>query len=103
MTAYAIAHFVIEDEERYQQYADAFFPIFRRYNGRFLAFDDGAPIIEGSAPPGRTVLLSFDDKETAHAWYNDPDYQEIAKHRHAGTRPVLLTIIGERPEGWAGP
>jgi uncharacterized protein (DUF1330 family) len=98
MTAYVIAHFTIEDEVDYALYRAAFRPVFERYGGRFLAVDDNAPILEGSAKPGRTVLLAFADKETARAWYKDPEYQAIAVHRRAGTEMHILAILGERPE-----
>jgi len=103
MPAYGIGHFTIDDEEAYGRYAAAFFPIFERHHGKLVAVDDDGPILEGSVPLGRTVVLEFPDKATAMAWWNDPDYQKIAEDRRAGTTPYLITIIGDRPEGWTGP
>ncbi len=71
--------------------------MFERYGGQILAVDDDAPMLEGSVQAGRTVLLRFEDKATARAWYDDPEYQALAAHRHQGTRTHILTIIGERP------
>ncbi len=102
MPAYVIGHFTIHDEDQYGRYTEAFFPIFERFGGKVVAFDDDAPILAGTALAGRSLLLKFPDKATAVAWYNDPEYQEIAKFRLAGTNPVLVTIIGDRPEGWTG-
>ena len=102
MPAYVIAHFTIHDQESYGRYAEAFPPILARFNGKLVAVDDKAPILEGIAPVGRSVVLEFPDKETAYAWSNDPEYQQITKLRRAGTEPFLVTIIGDRPEGWTG-
>jgi uncharacterized protein (DUF1330 family) len=103
MTAYVVAHFTITNDEEYGRYADAFFPIFSRHDGSLVAVDDDRPIVEGSVPQGRTVILAFPDMDTITAWFNDPEYQKISEHRRAGTQPHLITFIDERPAGWTGP
>jgi uncharacterized protein (DUF1330 family) len=103
MAAYIVGHFTIDDEEAYGRYAEAFFPVFEKYGGELVAVDDQQPIVEGTAPPGRTVILRFSDLDTAKAFWNSAEYQEIAEHRRAGTTPSIITLIGDRPEGWTGP
>ena len=103
MAAYVVAHFTIDDEDAYGRYAEAFPPVFSKYGGEIVAIDDGRPIVEGTVPTGRTVLLRFVDLDTANAWWTSPEYQAIANDRRAGTTPHLITLIGERPEGWTGP
>jgi uncharacterized protein (DUF1330 family) len=103
MSAYAVGHFTIDDEEDYGIYANAFFSVFEKYNGELVAVDDQQPIVEGTAPPGRTVILRFPDMDTARAFWYSAEYQEIAEHRRAGTTSYVITLIGERPDGWTGP
>jgi uncharacterized protein (DUF1330 family) len=102
VTAYVVAHFTITDDEEYGRYADAFFPIFSRHGGELLAVDDNRPIVEGSVPEGRTVILAFADMDALSSWFNDPEYQKIAEHRRVGTQSHLVTFIDERPAGWTG-
>jgi uncharacterized protein (DUF1330 family) len=103
MAAYIVGHFTIDDEDAYGRYAEAFFPVFDKYGGELVAVDDQQPIVEGTAPPGRTVILRFSDLDTAKAFWNSVEYQEIAEHRRAGTTPSIIPLIGDRPEGWTGP
>ena len=103
MSAYVVGHFTITDEEEYGRYAEAFFPIFSRHNGELVAVDDDRPIVEGTVPQGRTVILAFPDMDALTAWFNDPEYQRISEHRRAGTQPHLITFIDARPPGWTGP
>ena len=57
----------ITDKEEYRRYAEAFFPIFSRHNGELVALDDDRPIVEGTVPQGRTVILAFPDMDTLTA------------------------------------
>ena len=102
MSAYVVAHFTIDDGDAYGRYAEAFPAVFSKYGGEVVAIDDGRPVVEGTVPTGRTVILRFTDLETANEWWSSPEYQKIAVDRRAGTTPHLITLIGERPEGWTG-
>ena len=93
-----VGHFTIIDDEEYGRDAEAFFPIFSRHNGELVAVDDDHPIVEGSTLQGRTAILAFADMDAINAWFNDPEYQEMSKHRRAGTWPHLITFINERPQ-----
>ncbi len=98
MPAYIVGHFTIEDQDSYGRYADAFFPLFDKYGGELVAVDDQQPILEGTVPAGRTVILRFSDLDTARAFWTSAEYQEIAEHRRAGTTPYIITLIGDRPQ-----
>jgi uncharacterized protein (DUF1330 family) len=89
-----IAHFTIDDAERYRIYEKGFFPILKAHGGRFIAFDDAPVVLEGSLVEGRTVLIEFDSSETLMTWWESPEYRELAAHRHAGTTTHAVYFIG---------
>jgi len=87
MTVYAIALLNIADRERYGAYQSGFMEIFNKYSGKLLAVDDAPTVKEGDWPYTGTVLIEFPDVEAFDAWFNPPDYQALANHRHAA-RPA---------------
>ena len=93
-----IAHFTIDDPERYRVYEQGFFPILKAHGGRFLTYDDNPIFLEGSRPDGRTVLIEFDSSEALMGWWESPEYRELAAHRHAGTTTHAVFVV-ESPPG----
>ena len=95
MSAYMIAQIEVDDPETYKKYLAGFMPIFERHGGELLATSGGATtVIEGTWALPRTVLMKFPSVDHAHAWHDDPDYQELAKHRHQSARANLVLVEG---------
>ena len=66
---------------------------------RFITFDDKIEHLEGEKPiEGRTILWTFPSEEDAKAWYNDPEYQELAKIRRSSAILNNLSIIKSLPK-----
>lgn len=100
MAAYVVGHMTIRDRDSYMQYREGFFSLMRTTPGlEVVAFDDGAPVVEGALPPGRTVILKFPDQQGALAWYNSDEYQRLAETRRSGVdQHFIIIIMRERPE-----
>lgn len=94
MTVYLVGHIAIHDRERYSQYEAGFIPILQQYNGRIVAVNDAPAVLEGVADGRRLVILSFVDQTAALSWMRSPEYQEIAKHRHAAASAFILMTEG---------
>ncbi|MBT5434792.1 MAG: DUF1330 domain-containing protein [Rhodospirillaceae bacterium] len=95
MVAYLIAQLDVHDAEIYQNYLKGFMPIFERNGGELLATSaQGTEVLEGSWALPRTVIMKFPSLEAAHRWHDDPDYQALAKHRHASASTNLVLIDG---------
>ncbi|MBU6338085.1 MAG: DUF1330 domain-containing protein [Acidobacteria bacterium] len=90
---YFVAHFAIDDREEYGRYEKAFFPLFSGTGGTFMALDDEAPVLEGEREPGRTVLLGYPSREALLEHWNSEPYQEIARHRRAGTTTYSIFLL----------
>ena len=54
-----------------------------------------------ASSPGRFVILAFESREAAHAWYDSDEYQAAAEIRKACSDGDVF-IIDEVPAG-AGP
>lgn len=85
MTVYVCAHITIHDREEYDKYQAGFMGVFAKFSGQLLSVDEAPTLLEGSFDATRFVLISFPSKEDADAWYNSPEYQQLAKHRFAAS------------------
>ena len=94
MTVYALAQISITDRGAYTRYQSRFMDVFRKFNGRVLAAEEGPRVIEGAWERDKVILPSFPDAEAFEAWAQSPDYLDISKDRHAGSDGVVLLING---------
>lgn len=95
MSVYVVGQLNIHNPEDYEEYLAGFTPIFERYNGELLATSQQATeVLEGTWAMPRTVLMRFQDAETARAWYNDPDYQKLAEIRRRNADTNLVIVHG---------
>lgn len=76
MTAYIIARIDVTDLEKYMEYASQTVAIAESFGGKFLVKAGAFEQIEGTGPE-RHVVIEMPDKETAHAFYHSPEYQNI--------------------------
>jgi uncharacterized protein (DUF1330 family) len=61
--------------------------------GRYVIRTEQATALDGS-PSRRFVLLSFDNKEKAQAWYDAPDIKEINAIRSKTTKSRAFIVEG---------
>lgn len=95
---FMIANFHVHDAETYRLYEKGFFPILKKHGGSFLTYDDNTITLEGAHPrEGRIVMFQFPSEAAAQAWFDDPEYQAISKHRRAGTDMQFLTMVHGLP------
>ena len=92
MPAYVISMMTINDPETYRQYTDRTPPIVKKYGGKFLTRGEEFTCVEGKDYDGRLVILEFPTKADVEAWFNDPDYQEAMKFRHASSTMNYLLL-----------
>lgn len=95
---YMVVNLKVTDPETYLKYEKGFFPMLKKYDGKFVTFDDNAETLEGGAPrEGRMIIFQFPSEEKARAWYADPEYQALSEHRRAGTALEFLTMVRGLP------
>ncbi|MEU6064985.1 MULTISPECIES: DUF1330 domain-containing protein [Streptomyces] len=94
MPVYAVAQITIHDRERYQRYASRFMEVLIRHDGRLLAADEQADVVEGRWDHDKIIIMSFKDRAAFDAWAHSPEYQEISRDRVAATDGVVLVVSG---------
>ena len=95
MSAYMIAQIEIHDPDEYQNYLAGFMPIFQRYGGELLATSKNeTTVVEGEWQYPNTVIMRFPSVEKAQAWHHDPEYVELAEHRHRSAQANLALVEG---------
>jgi uncharacterized protein (DUF1330 family) len=69
---------------------------FEPYGGKWLVLGAENEPMEG-AWPGSVVLMEFPDMDSAKAWYQSPEYQEIVHLRTENTISDLILVDGVEP------
>jgi|GraSoiStandDraft_57_1057295.scaffolds.fasta_scaffold45691_1 uncharacterized protein (DUF1330 family) len=93
MSAYIIAFVDIHDRTRFaQDYVPPIAATLEPFGGRVIAASDETTTLEGSVPPGRTVLLEFPNLDSARRWYASDAYAPLLALRQsiATSSAVLL-------------
>ncbi|MEQ9487397.1 MAG: DUF1330 domain-containing protein [Alphaproteobacteria bacterium] len=102
MTAYLIATVRVDDPETYKKYTAQTPALVTKYGGKFIVRGGEVEALEGPAFDRRIVVLEFPSKEVVRTFYNSPEYQEVAKIRHAAAESSFLLVDGV-PDGVDAP
>lgn len=94
MSTYFIAQIKIRNADEYQKYLDGFDEVFSRYKGEVVVVDDSPTVLEGEWRYTRIVLIRFPHRAAAESWYRSPQYQELAKYRHAASSADIIFAEG---------
>ena len=95
MPAYLIAFVEIHDQARFtKEYLEPIGATFAPYGARVLAASDEAKTLEGSVPPGRTVIIEFPDLESARKWYASDAYAPLISVRESLATTSLVMLPG---------
>lgn len=85
MSVYIIAEFIIHTRASYDKYDALFMDVFEQFDGEVLSVDEEPTVLEGEWASTRSVLITFPSEKSAMAWMVSEAYQDIAKHRLAGS------------------
>ena len=96
MPAYVISHQRVPDPDADElaRYREASGPIVTRYGGRFIARGGPIDVLEGDANADRIAVIEFPDLAAARAWFDSPEYQEIAALRRSAADADFLLVDG---------
>ena len=91
---YLVATLEVSDEAAYEPYRLHVPTLIERHGGRYLVRGGSFDAIEGSADFSRLVVVEFPSPGAARAFYNDPDYQRIIRHRTDNAAGTLVIADG---------
>ncbi len=93
MAAYLIANYRITDPEAYAAYPPLAAETLAPHGAEALVVDFDSEAVEGDSN-AVTVVLKFESREAARAWYASEDYRKIKHLRSDNTEGFLLIADG---------
>jgi len=95
MATYMIVDVDVKDAEAYEGYKRGVEHFIAKHGGEYLVRGGDFQVLEGDWQPTRLVIFRFPDRESVHAFQNDPDYQSLKalRHRIAVTNAVVVDGI----------
>jgi uncharacterized protein (DUF1330 family) len=95
--AYVVVSLELTDPKRYQEeYLPGAGASLQAHGGELIGLDQDTQVLEGPAKPF-TVILRFDDKAAAEAWYRSADYQAVVPVRQASSTGTMVIADGFVP------
>ncbi len=94
MAAYLVALIDVTDPEAYREYAKRAGAAAQKRGIKFLARGGRTVGLEGAPPPGRVVILPFENMAAAQAYYDSPDYQEAKSFREGAAKAQFFLVEG---------
>jgi uncharacterized protein (DUF1330 family) len=94
MAAYFVWHNRIHNAEKMEEYLSKVHETLAPYHPEVVVLDEHAQLVEGNAPGPRTIVIKFDSRDTATAWYNSLAYQEVLPLRLAATEGFGVLVDG---------
>jgi uncharacterized protein (DUF1330 family) len=94
VAAYLVFHNRVTNAEKMQEYLAKVRETMAPYHPEILVFAEHAEVIEGQTHLPRTIVMKFDSRDAAMAWYNSPAYQEVLPLRLAATEGFAVLVDG---------
>jgi uncharacterized protein (DUF1330 family) len=95
--SYVIITEDIHDPEGMAAYSKESGPTLGRHQAGVLVATQEWELLEGSWHGQKTVVLEFESREAALAWYRSPEYQKAAQLRHASSTSNAVVLDGLSP------
>lgn len=93
MPVYAIVQNTVIDKQKMDEYLGRVGPTLPS-DVKLLASDETPELIEGEGQALRTVLVEFPNREVFDAWYNSPEYKELAAMRMEAAPGTAILVEG---------
>lgn len=94
MPAYIIIHNTVLDPEAMSAYVPKAIGTFGSHGAALRVIEEASTLLEGACDHPRTIVLEFESREKAQAWYGSPEYQEILPIRLGATNGFAVLVDG---------
>lgn len=96
--AYVIANLTVTDPQKFAAHLPLSDIALDKFGGRFIVVRQSkSEVLEGS-PPGlpqsRTLVLEFNDYDTAVQWYRSPEYEAAIRAREGAAEITMVVVEG---------
>jgi len=94
MSAYIVSRVKIHDSEAMQRYMTEAPATVLAFGGRYLVRGNDVRALEGAWEHERMVVVEFEDKHAALAWYESEMYRPLRDLRQRSAETVILLADG---------
>lgn len=96
MKFYSIAELDITDPGWVPAYVQNVTPMVERFGGRYLTRSSHVDMLEGTAMPGRViVIVEWPSREAAQSFYESDEYRPYRESRTSGAKNTLFLVPAE--------
>lgn len=92
MPAYVIVQVSVSHPEQFEKYRAASPATVAAAGGRYIVRTTESVVLEGDAPPERTTVIEFGDRDAAMAWYHGEQYQQ-ARELRGGAADFRMYVV----------
>lgn len=92
MTAYTVAKMNVHDPITMREYAKQSSAFVKKHGGRYLARGGKIEWLEQTNCDSRVVIVEWPSVKAAQAFFNDPDYLQVAELRKKASTIESLNI-----------
>ncbi len=94
MAYYLLIEAEVTDPDKYAGYRNAVNPVIEQYGGRFLVRGGDAETFEGTYNGLRRVVLQFQSKQAARAFWDSPEYAAVKDLREGAAIGTTIGVEG---------
>ncbi len=91
---YIIVELEVADPALYETYRPMAASSIAAFGGRYLVRGGDPQVLEGGDPARRSVILEFESRERAMAWYTSPQYEAAKQIRQQATKTKAVMLSG---------
>lgn len=100
--AYMIVMGTVYDRQAFMsQYASQLAPLYERHGGSYVAVTGDVETLEGETPFESVVMSRWPDRESARAFWEDPEYRALAdlriENEWGDFNVVVVDALPQRP------
>ena len=92
MAAYVILHNRVTDPEAMGTYIPKAMETMFAHGAELLVMSEASEVVEGSTEFPRTIMLKFESRAKAEAWYNCAEYQAALPIRLGATEGFAVIV-----------
>jgi uncharacterized protein (DUF1330 family) len=94
VSAYFVVHNRVQNAKKMEEYVPKALETMAPYKPEVLVLEENSTVVEGTTSLPRTIVIKFDSRETAMAWYNSPEYQAVLPLRLESTEGFMVLVDG---------
>jgi uncharacterized protein (DUF1330 family) len=101
VSAYVVSRLEIRDADAMRRYVEEAPRVVEAFGGRYLFRGDKVEALEGTWEHDRMVIVEFESREAALAWFGSDEYRSLRELRRSAAESVILLADGAGSTGSA--